>query len=115
MWTAKFSWAKLELGSVVPGSRTIRVRSDMIDSNSRGVNRVLISCTPTSTSTFISKKKTIHEGALSNEFQNDSKDGVHLIQTAVYPSVIALWKKEEVPLFRSHKDKRLGEFDLYSI
>ena len=30
--------------------------------------------------------QTIDEGALSNEFQNNSKDGIHLIPTAVHPS-----------------------------
>ena len=48
----------------------------------RGVNRDLIPCTPTSTSTFISKQKTIDEGALSDEFQRR----VHLIPISVNPS-----------------------------
>ena len=50
----------------------------------------ILSCAPTSTSTFISKLNIIDEEALSNEFQINSKDGVNLIPFAVHPSILSI-------------------------
>ena len=76
------------MSSAMVTNKNRNVIKAMQNGYSRGVNRDLISCTPTSTTTFISKQKTIDEMALSNEFQNNSKDGVYLIPIAVHPTVI---------------------------